>query len=122
LEIEVAGYNDKMLVLLEKVIIQMRDLKILPDRFKIIKEKNLRAYRNWIFQQPYHQVLEYVRYMNSQTMWLNEEVLAELECLTAADVKAFFHKILGQTHIEALIHGNLYKEVGLLSLGGWKRG
>lgn len=110
-----------MSVLLEKVIIQMRDLKVLPDRFKIIKEKNLRAYRNWIFQQPYHQVMEYIRYMNSQTMWLNEEVLAELECLTAADVETFFQKILGQTHIEALVHGNLYKEVSRLQLlGGWE--
>lgn len=111
LEVELAGYNDKMLVLLEKVITMIKDLDIHPDRFKIIKEKNLRAYKNWIYQQPYHQVGEFIRYMNAQSMWLNGEALAELECLTIEDVKNFFPKLLRQTHIEALVHGNLYKEV-----------
>ena len=91
----------------------MKNLEVRPDRFKIIKEKNLRAYRNWIFQQPYHQVGEYIRYLNSQTMWLNEEILSELEALTLEDVALLFPKLLRQTHIEALVHGNLYKEVSL---------
>jgi insulysin len=111
LEIEVAGYNDKMLVLLEKVITMMKNLKIRPDRFKVAKDKNLRNYKNWVYQQPYHQVGEYIRYMNAQTMWLTEECLAELEGLTIEDVQNFFPKLLRQTHIEMLVHGNLYKEV-----------
>jgi insulysin len=113
LEVEVGGYNDKMAVLLEKVITMMRDLQIQPDRFKVAKDRNLRSYRNWIYQQPYHQVGQYSRYMNAQTMWLNEEYLVELENLTIEDVQNFFPKLLRQTHIEMLVHGNLHKEVRL---------
>jgi insulysin len=113
LEIEVSGYNDKMSVLLEKVITMMKDLEVRRDRFKVIMEKALRGYRNWIFQPPYHQVGEYTRYINSQTAWLHEESLAELEVLTIEDVMNIFPKLLRQTHVEALVHGNLYKEVSV---------
>jgi insulysin len=89
----------------------MRDLQVQPDRFKVAKDRNLRSFRNWIYQQPYHQVGEYSRYMNAQTMWLNEESLVELENLAIEDVKNFFPKVLRQTHIEMLVHGNLHKEV-----------
>jgi insulysin len=116
LEVEVSGYNDKMAVLLEKVLTKMKDLEIREDRFKVIKERTLKAYRNWIYQQPYHQVGEFTRYLNSQTIWMHDDVLPELEVLTVDDVKLLYPKILRTMHIEALVHGNLYKEVGLV----WK--
>lgn len=109
--IDISGYNDKMLVLMEKVLVKMRDLEVLPDRFKLIKEKLLRRYRNWDFAQPYYQVGEYARYLHTQDMWLNEEHLEELSHVTLEDVKSFFPQALQQFHLEALVHGNLYKEV-----------
>lgn len=110
-EVELSGYNDKMSVLLVKVFSMMRDLEINPVRFRVTKERSLRSYRNCFLQQPYYQVGEYTRYMHADNLWLNGELLGELECLTVEDVKNFFPKLLRQTHIEALVHGNLYKEV-----------
>lgn len=100
-----------MAILLEKVLLSLRDLEILQERFDIIKEKTLRAYRNWDFQVPYYQVGEYARYLQAQIMWTNEECLPELEALTVDDVKALVPRVMKQLHIEGLIHGNLYKEV-----------
>lgn len=111
IEVELSGYNDKMAVLLEKVLTKMKDLEVLEDRFKVIKERTLKAYRNWIYQQPYHQVGEFTRYLNAQTIWMHEDVLPELEAITIEDVKLFYPKVLRTVHIEALVHGNLYKEV-----------
>ncbi|KAI5780940.1 Metalloenzyme, LuxS/M16 peptidase-like protein [Geopyxis carbonaria] len=113
LEIDVSGYNDKMSVLLEKVLRKMRDPEISEDRFKVIKERTLRAYRNWKFQPPYYQVGEFTRYLSSPNMWLNEDVLMDLNDLTVDDVKSLYPKILKSAHIEALVHGNLYKEDAL---------
>ena len=110
-EVELSGYNDKMSGLLEKVVTMMRDLEIDLARFKVIKEQSLRSYKNCFLQQPYYQVGEYTRYLHAENLWLNGELLSELECLTVEDVKGFFPKLLRQTHIEALVHGNLYKEV-----------
>ncbi|KAL1964359.1 hypothetical protein VTN77DRAFT_7044 [Rasamsonia byssochlamydoides] len=113
LDISVGGYNDKMSVLLEKVVTTMRDLVISPDRFKIIKERLTRAYRNAEYQQPYYQVGDLTRYLTAEKTWINEQYAAELEHVEAEDVSAFFPQLLQQNHIEVLAHGNLYKEDAL---------
>ncbi|KAI9676006.1 MAG: Insulinase (Peptidase M16) [Caeruleum heppii] len=113
LDVEVSGYNDKMSVLLEKVLLSMRELEVRPDRFKVVKERLLRAYRNWDFQQPYKQVGDYTRWLNSEKGWINDQVLAELSHLTESDVQQFYPQILQRAHVEILAHGNIYKEDAL---------
>jgi insulysin len=109
LDVSVSGYNDKMPVLLEKVLVSMRDLKVREERFHIIKERLMRNFRNWDFQQPYHQVGTYSRWLNSEKGWVNEQLLSELPSVTVADIRSFFHQLLSQVHIEVLAHGNIYK-------------
>ncbi|KAI9756794.1 MAG: hypothetical protein M4579_003711 [Chaenotheca gracillima] len=113
LDVEVAGYNDRMAVLLEKVLVQMRDLEIKPDRFKVVKERLLRRHRNWDFQQPYYQVGEFTKWLNTENGWINEQLVTELPHVTAEDIRKFYPQLLGQVHVEMLAHGNLYKEDAL---------
>lgn len=113
LDITVGGYNDKMAVLLEKVSTSMRDLVVNPDRFRIIKERLTRAYKNAEYQQPYYQVGDYTRYLTAERGWLSEQYAAELQHIEAEDIQGFFPQLLRQNHIEVLAHGNLYKEDAL---------
>ena len=113
LDVTVSGYNDKMAVLLEKVLTIMRDLDVREDRFRIVKERLMRGYKNWEFQQPYHQIGTYSRWLNSDRAWINEEYLAELPHVEAEDIRLFFPQLLHQLHIEVLAHGNLAKEDAL---------
>lgn len=113
LEISVGGYNDKMSVLLDKVVTTMRDLVVNPDRFRIVKERLTRAFRNAEYQQPYYQVGDLTRYLTAEKVWINEQYAEELVHIEAEDVAAFFPQILRQNHIEVLAHGNLYKEDAL---------
>jgi len=113
LDVQVSGYNDKMSVLLEKVLISVRDLEVKPDRFKVVKERLLRGYRNWDFQQPFRQVGDFTRWLGAENGWINEEKLAELLLLTPQDISTYFPQLLRQLHIEVLAHGNLYKEDAL---------
>jgi len=113
LDIDVSGYNDKLIVLLEKVLVSMRDLKVEPDRFKIVKERVSRGYRNRDFQAPYHQVGDFSRWLGSEKAWISEQYQAELIHLTPDDISTFFPQILRQLHIEILAHGNIYKEDAL---------
>lgn len=113
LDVSVSGYNDKMPVLLEKVLVSMRDLEVREERFHIIKERLMRNFRNWDFQQPYHQVGTYSRWLNSEKGWVNEQLLSELPSVTVADIRSFFPQLLSQVHIEVLAHGNIYKEDAL---------
>lgn len=111
--IDISGYSDKISVLLEKVLITMRDLEVKPDRFKVVKERLVRGYRNHDFQQPYHQVGEYTNWLVSDKGWINEQYLAEVTQLTPEDISSFYPKLLRQVHLEILCHGNIYKEDAL---------
>ncbi|MCJ1315976.1 Insulinase (Peptidase M16) [Xylographa vitiligo] len=113
LDVHISGYNDKMPVLLEKVLISMRDLEVKPDRFKIVKERILRGYRNNIFQEPYRQVGDFTRWLGREGGFITEQYLAELPLITPDDVASFKPQLLHQMHIEILVHGNLYKEDAL---------
>lgn len=113
MDVSVGGYNDKMSVLLEKVLTTMRNLVVNQDRFDIIKERLMRAFRNAEFQQPFYQVGDYTRYLLAERSWINEQYIEELEHIQADDIINFFPQLLEQTHIEVLAHGNLYKEDAL---------
>ncbi|KAL8988706.1 MAG: hypothetical protein Q9177_002260 [Variospora cf. flavescens] len=110
IDIDVGGYSDKMYVLLEKVLVSMRDLEVKPERFKIVKERVLRGLRNWDFQQPYRQVGDFARWLGSEKGWINEQYLAEVIPLTPEDIASFYPQLLRQMHIEFLAHGNIHKE------------
>ncbi|KAF1942302.1 LuxS/MPP-like metallohydrolase [Clathrospora elynae] len=113
LSITVSGYNDKLHLLLEKVLLQVRDLEVKEDRFSIVQDRLLRSLRNSEYGQPFHQVGTYSRQFKNEKSVMNEELLPELEGITAHDVQQFFPQILAQCQIEVLAHGNLYKEEAL---------
>ncbi|CAK7218316.1 hypothetical protein SEUCBS140593_003506 [Sporothrix eucalyptigena] len=113
LVVEVSGYNDKLPVLLEQVLITMRDLEIKDDRFAIIKERASRALRNYAFQQPYHLLSNYVSWITSPFAYTVEELAQELPGITAESMRRFSKELLGQLHMEVHVHGNLYKEDAL---------
>jgi insulysin len=54
-----------------------------------------------------------MRWLNVENGFINDELLTELERLTAEDVQAFYPHLIRQMHIETLVHGNLYKEDAL---------
>ncbi|KAH7071172.1 Metalloenzyme, LuxS/M16 peptidase-like protein [Paraphoma chrysanthemicola] len=113
LSITVSGYNDKLHVLLEKVLTSARDIEIKQDRFAIIHERMVRSLRNWDYGQPFHQVGTYSRAFKNEKNFMNEELSRELEDITAQEVQQFIPQILAQCQIEVLAHGNLYKEEAL---------
>lgn len=113
LSITVSGYNDKLHVLLEKVLLQVRDLEVREDRFAVIHDRMSRSLRNWDIGQPYGQVGTYSRTFKSERNFMNEDLTKELENVTAKDVQEFYPQILAQCQVEVLAHGNLYKEEAL---------
>ena len=87
--IDVSGFNDKLAVLLEQVLITMRDLKVKDDRFQVIKERLSRGYRNWELQEPYSQIGDYTGYLITTQDYIIEELAAELLSITAAVISQF---------------------------------
>jgi insulysin len=113
LSITVSGYNDKLHVLLEKVLLQVRDLEVREDRFAVIHDRMSRSLRNWDIGQPYGQVGTYSRTFKSDRSFMNEDLTKELDNVTAKNVQEFYPQILAQCQVEVLAHGNLHKEEAL---------
>ncbi|PSN58879.1 LuxS/MPP-like metallohydrolase [Corynespora cassiicola Philippines] len=115
LGVTVRGYNDKLHVLLEKVLVSLRDLQVREDRYKIVVDRLQRGWRNWEYGQPFHQVGTFSKALKVEVgkSYLVDELLKELEGITPQDVQQFIPQILSQCHIEVLAHGNLYKEEAL---------
>ncbi|KAI1157246.1 Metalloenzyme, LuxS/M16 peptidase-like protein, partial [Nemania serpens] len=111
--VEVSGYNDKLAVLLEQVLITMRDLVVKDNRFEIVKECLTRGYKNCELQQPFTQIGGYVSWLTSEHGYVIEQLSAELPAITAEDVRSSHRQIMSQLHIEACVHGNLYEEDAL---------
>jgi insulysin len=110
LDISVHGYNDKMSVLLEKVLTSIRELDIRSDRFEIEKERLAREYKNWSFKAPYFQIDELTSWLITEKWWIVPQYSEEVAHIQVDDVKSFSHQILQQAHVEIFAHGNLYKE------------
>ena len=106
----VHGYNDKLNVLLEKILVTIRDLEFRQDRFDIIKERKTRQYKNWDYQQPYHMIGDYTRWLLNEKSWMTHQFAEELPHITLEDIKSFAPQLINQAHIEILAHGNLHKD------------
>lgn len=108
-----SGYNDKLAVLLEQVLITMRDLVVKDDRFDVIKECLTREYKNCELQELFKQVGDYISWLTSEHGHVVGQLSAELPAITAEDVRSFHKQIISQSSIEAYAHGNLYEEDAL---------
>lgn len=117
LVLDISGYNDKLPVLLEKVVVTVRDLNIKDDRFAIVKEQLTRGYQNWQLQSSYQQVGDYMGWLNAVRAFNVEELTEELPSISAEDVRYFQKQILAQLYIEVCAHGNIHKEDALKVTG-----
>jgi insulysin len=111
--IDVSGYNGKLDVLLGKILLQVRDREVSEDRFQIIRDQMLRYLRNSEYELPSDMIGSYSEQFKSEKSVMNEDLVPELENVTARDVQQFFPQILAQCHVEVLVLGNLYKEEAL---------
>ncbi|CAJ0633735.1 13753_t:CDS:10 [Entrophospora sp. SA101] len=109
----ISGYNDKVVVLLEKVLLKVKNYEVDSKRFDIHKEKLLRIYRNTLYDKPYQIAMYYVSNLLYQKFWTNEEKLSALENIVSQDIQNFYSYILNNLHIECLVHGNVDKEDSL---------
>jgi insulysin len=113
LMIELNGFNDKISVLLEKVLLALRDLDVNQERFQVAKERVRKAYKNFDYKDSYQQAATFSLMLMSERSWIAPQILEELPSITTHDIQSYFPKLLGQIHIEILVHGNLYKEDAL---------
>ncbi|KAI7975074.1 hypothetical protein EIK77_002369 [Talaromyces pinophilus] len=110
LVLSVKGYDEKLVVFLEKVVSLLRNLTVDPERFVIIKERLMQEYRNAKCQQPSFQITNLLRLLTEENFWSNDQCAAEIEYTTANDIETFSLQLFQQNHLEILAHGNLHQQ------------
>ncbi|CAG8771335.1 4153_t:CDS:1, partial [Acaulospora colombiana] len=113
ISVSVRGYNDKIPILLEKILLYMKNFTGDPNRFTVIKERLERNYRNSLLGAPYIRASYHHSCVFLNKMWTDREKLGVLEDITLNDVQLFYTELLAHLQIEALIHGNMLKDEAL---------
>ncbi|KAJ3101736.1 Insulinase (Peptidase M16) [Phlyctochytrium planicorne] len=106
-EVRVAGYTDKLKVLLGKVVGTMRGLDIAPERFNALHEVIVRSYKNFDNENPDHHASYFVNWIIQEKLWTNAEKLQEVHSITPSEVSDYARKALQQLHIEAFVMGTV---------------
>ncbi|KAI7862523.1 Metalloenzyme, LuxS/M16 peptidase-like protein [Spinellus fusiger] len=103
----VGGYSDKLPLLLEKVLYTMTHLVIDPERFNIVKDNVHRSLGNFFLEAPYQHTSYYMSLIIRERMWRYDDLSTECLAICLQDVMDFCPNLLGQLHIEGLVHGTL---------------
>lgn len=112
LELKVYGFNDKLSVLLSKILAVAKNYVPKEDRFQVIKEDLERTLRNTNMKPLNHS--SYLRLqVLCQIFWDAEDKSSLLTDLTLSDLRSFISELRSQIYIEGLCHGNLLEKEAL---------
>ncbi|XP_069609891.1 insulin-degrading enzyme isoform X2 [Ranitomeya imitator] len=109
--LSVKGYSDKQHILLRKIVEKMATFEIDEKRFEIIKEAYMRSLNNFRAEQPHQHAMYYLRLLMTEVAWTKDELREALEDVTLLRLKAFIPQLLSRLHVEALLHGNITKQM-----------
>ncbi|KAL6576257.1 hypothetical protein OROHE_000038 [Orobanche hederae] len=112
LELKLYGFNDKLSILLSKILAIAKSFLPNDDRFRVVKEDMERTLRNTNMKPLNH--CSYLRLqVLCESFWDVEERLCLLNSLSLSDLRAFIPGLLSQLYIEGFCHGNLLEEEAL---------
>ncbi|MBA0708114.1 hypothetical protein Golax_020100, partial [Gossypium laxum] len=109
LELKLYGFNDKLPVLLGKILAITNSFLPTDDRFKVIKENMERTLRNSNMKPLSHS--SYLRLqILCKSFYDVDEKLSSLNDISLSDLRAFIPELRSQIYIEGLFHGNLLEK------------
>ncbi|KAK9808961.1 hypothetical protein WJX72_007074 [[Myrmecia] bisecta] len=104
--IKVDGFSHKLPLLVTYIFERLVSLQVDGPTFERVKELLVRMYRNSNMRPEKH--AGFMRlYGLKRVLWHADAVLPEVEALTLEQLQGFLPTVLGQLHIETLVHGNL---------------
>ncbi len=106
-EIQIAGFSDKQLILLETIMDQLTNATIDPDRFDVLKSNLIRKWLNSSKDYPYRQAMNSISEILISNRWPAEDLASIAENLTLEELKNWRTKKLREVSVDALLHGNV---------------
>uniref|UniRef100_A0A1I8Q5M0 Insulin-degrading enzyme n=1 Tax=Stomoxys calcitrans TaxID=35570 RepID=A0A1I8Q5M0_STOCA len=110
IDIAIRGYDDKQVVLLDKLLGHLFDFEANEKRFDILKEEYKRDLANFNAEQPYQHSIYYLTLLLAENVWSNCELLDAIELVTYERVLSYAKEFFSRLHTECFIYGNITKQ------------
>ncbi len=112
-DLYISGYNDRMGLLLTRILDAVVDPRFSKKRFDSIKRETLRRWGNARKRPPYVQLLNDLPSTLFSPYWSEPVLIAAAEGQTFKQLQRFSRRLLKGARVDALLQGNLYREEGL---------
>jgi insulysin len=104
--LKVSGYNDKQLVLLQRIAKSIAHARLDSHRFENIRADLIRSLENLKSTRAYSQVIRKARRLLVSGGWEENVLIAELKTLTPESVQTFARSFWASADVDVLISGN----------------
>lgn len=108
--LQVGGYNDKQLVLLQRLLQAMQTIQYQAQRFGNIQSELIRQLENSRTAKPFTQLLDNTRELLQSYEWTESELVFAIKNITLDDVKLFDRQFWAGARVEMLMYGNYSKQ------------
>ena len=116
LSLSMAGYHDKLHVLLEEIIATMSSLSsdnVSEKEFQQYKAQLKRRLENQLKAKPYERTISELRRWLRKPSFSQETLLRELETVSLEDVLAFNERLKASLYVDGYVHGTLEPEAAV---------
>ncbi len=106
----VSGYSDRILELLTIISGKLKEIAIDEATFASLKEKQIREYQNFQFNQPYQQAFYFRRLLLEAQKFSLDQYKQVVSSITLNDVRDYAKTLYRKTYVQGVVHGNLDRE------------
>ncbi len=106
ISLRINGYNDKQLILLERIVGSITGAQLDNQRFDNIRADLVRGLENVKTSRAFRQVVADARRLMMSGQWSEEQLIPELKAMTPADVQRFADKFWSGAEVDLLLNGN----------------
>jgi insulysin len=106
ISLQVSGYDDKQLILLERIVASIVAAKLDNQRFDNIRADLVRGLENVKSTRAFSQVVGDARQLMTSRQWSEEQLIPELQAMTPAKVEQFANEFWSGTSVDILLNGN----------------
>ncbi|PVY75480.1 secreted Zn-dependent insulinase-like peptidase [Tamilnaduibacter salinus] len=111
--IRVGGYNDKLHVLLRRILSNLASPSVQKDRFEVNRKALIDSLRNQRRQKPVQQASRAMQEALIDGVWSIQSRLEAAQSLTADDLRSYASEYLRRLDPVMLAHGNISKAAAL---------
>lgn len=111
ISLRVGGYNDKQALLLDRILDTIKASDFDQQRFSNIRKDMIRSLQNSVAKRPSSQVMDDLREALLAGEWGEEAIVAALEDMDLASMKAYARLFWRDAQAEVLIYGNYERSI-----------